>query len=195
MIKQIYSARKGRKVWMYDTWLGDRRVRESGFPTKKAAMEAMEDLISKVRDERRALRASEIATSQVIEKAIIGPLKRENERLRRENEEYKRAAKMAAEGLTLISLTRASEITGIPVPRLRSAIKEGHMPGTRLGRGMKVRLKDYVNIRRMFITLAQCLRNSLRPDLARHRHSKKASGTPGSNQGMPPPRSEGEGVG
>lgn len=138
MIKKVYSPRYKRDVWMYDVRVGARRLRQSGFATKREARQALESLISATtsqrRDERRERIASEITAGRIVEEAVaqriaaaVAPLHAEIRRLRADSNHKPK------EGPVLLTILEAARLSGISEGYLRAAIKAGRLRAIKLG--------------------------------------------------------------
>jgi excisionase family DNA binding protein len=130
---------------MFDATISGHRVRESGFATKKDAVDTLNELVAQARDQRHAQRVAEVASNEAVAEmidrrlaALIAPLRAENEELQRENEKLRKAV----EDTSFLSLEDAGARTGIPASHLRKAINEKVLPAAHIGRSLKVRASD-----------------------------------------------------
>lgn len=134
-VKKIYSASLQQDVWMFDINLGGKRIRESGFRTKREAVDAALALKQANREAKR--------------QAITGRLKGEWERrleerpdrqvqrlisLRSQNMEARASGSEELNTLPLvISLSQAANVSGISTSRLMQEIKAGRLQARKLG--------------------------------------------------------------
>jgi hypothetical protein len=143
MIKKVYSKKLKKNVWAFRMTIDGLPFRRSGFESRDEAEVAEAALRLQSRAIRHSKDVAVIAENRLAERGVrrliaeyVAPLERRVDRLMEENlrlREEVRQLKEEAEGSTLLDLSAAAELTGIPLSRLSDAIKDGLLPATPSG--------------------------------------------------------------